>query len=103
MAKMTKPLVKDIQKLARSIIAGNPGGIRYSALVKDISQQHPELSKKAVEAAIWNLHELFSKEISKPERGLFKPIEASENQVVDIESSEQVFPTGNQNTGVRFL
>lgn len=86
--------VKDIQKLARSIVAGNPGGIRRIALLELISDQHPEISKKAIENAIWNLNALFPKEISKPVRGLFKPVESSQNELGEVGTSEQVTSTG---------
>jgi hypothetical protein len=43
---MAKLSGKEIQKLARSIVNENPGGIRYSALVEKISQQTPEDSEE---------------------------------------------------------
>ena len=39
MAKLTR---KQIKELAKSIIASNPGGIRFSSLVDQILQQNPE-------------------------------------------------------------
>src|SRR5438105_12244975 len=42
---MAKLSGKEIQKLARSIVTENPGGIRYSVLVEKISQQTPETPK----------------------------------------------------------
>ena len=39
---MAKLSGKEIQKLARSIVTENPGGIRYSVLVEKISEQNPE-------------------------------------------------------------
>jgi hypothetical protein len=44
---MAKLSGKEIQKLARSIVAENPGGIRYSVLVDKISQQTPEITYAA--------------------------------------------------------
>jgi len=52
---MTKLSGKEIQKLARSIVTENPGGIRYSVLVEKISQQTPETPKNTVHGAAWNL------------------------------------------------
>ena len=63
--------VKDTQDLARSIVASKPGGIRYAALVKEIRQRHPEMTKGAVQGAVFDLQRKFPKEISKPSRGLF--------------------------------
>ena len=56
MAKLT---IKQIQDLARSIIAANPGGIRYSALINDrIASQHPETPKNTIAGAIGKLDNL---------------------------------------------
>jgi hypothetical protein len=74
---MAKLAHKQIQALARSIIASKPAGIRYSILVKEILQQHPETGKHAVQGVVVGLQKIFPKEISKPERGLFKPVESS--------------------------
>jgi hypothetical protein len=48
---MAKLSGKEIQTLARKIVAGNPGGIRYSALVQRISMEHPETPKKLLRRA----------------------------------------------------
>jgi len=71
MAKLGK---KAIQDLALTIVAGNPGGIRYMALVGMVWDQHPETPQKTIEGAVWNLHSLFPKQVSKPSPGLFVPI-----------------------------
>ena len=52
---MAKLSGKEIQKLARSIVTENPGGIRYSVLVEKISQQTPETPKNTIHGAVWNL------------------------------------------------
>ena len=70
MAKLSK---KDIQDLARTIVAANPGGIRYSVLVKEIAGQHPETPRNTVHGSVWDLDARFPNEISKPSRGLFVP------------------------------
>ena len=57
---------QQIRNLARSIIAKNPGGIRYSALVDEIWQQTPETPKNTVHGSVWNLEALFPNEIAKP-------------------------------------
>jgi hypothetical protein len=92
--KMAKLTSKEIRDLARKIVASNPGGIKRRALMTEIGQNHPETSAKAIEAAIWNLDALFPNEISKPERGLFKPAESSGNEVSETGSTEQITATG---------
>jgi hypothetical protein len=77
---MTKPTDRQIQDLARRIVADNPGGIRYSALIRKVSEDYPAIPKKRVEWGVWNLDSLFPDEIAKPSRGLFTPVKTpSEN------------------------
>ena len=63
---MSKLSVHQIKELAKSIIASNPGGIRYSALVEQICQKSPEPPKNTVHGSVWNLDALFPNEIAKP-------------------------------------
>jgi hypothetical protein len=91
---MAKLNVHSIRNLARSIIDGSPGGIRYSALVERIAQQSPETPRNTIHGAVWNLDVTFPNEISKPSRGLFTPFAKSENESVMASGSEQVAPTG---------
>jgi len=49
-----------LKNLAKAIIAANPGGIRYSASVDRISEQHPETLKNTIHGSVWNLDALFS-------------------------------------------
>lgn len=70
MAKLT---VKEIQTLARKIVALTPGGIKYSALVHRILNENPETPKNTIHGAVWDLATRFPNEIAKPSRGLFLP------------------------------
>jgi hypothetical protein len=91
---MAKLSGKEIQKLARSIVTENPGGIRFSVLVDRISQQNPETPKNTVHGSVWNLDTIFPNEIAKPSRGLFTPIVAKAgNETPDLGSTEQIAPT----------
>ncbi len=87
---MAKLSGKEIQKLAKSIVAENTGGIRYSVLVDKISQQHPETPKNTIHGAVWNLDAIFPNEITKPSRGLFTLLAKAENEPVAVESTEQI-------------
>jgi hypothetical protein len=91
MAKLTG---KEIQKLARKIIAESSGGIRYSTLVDRVSQLSPETPKNTIHGSVWNLDALFPSEIIKPSRGLFTVVGATENDTVVVGSTEQVASTG---------
>src|SRR5690348_5359931 len=70
---MAKLSVKEIQTLAKKIVAENPGGIRYSALVHRISMDNPETPKNTIHGAVWDLATRYPGEITKPSRGLFLP------------------------------
>src|SRR5439155_15630851 len=72
-APMAKLSVKEIQTLARKIVAENPGGIRYSALVQRISMENLETPKNTIHGSVWDLATRFPSEITKPSRGLFLP------------------------------
>jgi len=91
MAKLT---THQIKALARSIIAENPGGIRYSALVQRILSDNPETPENTIHGSVWNLDALFPNEIAKPSRGLFTPVSAQQTEVAELGSTEQVASTG---------
>jgi hypothetical protein len=92
---MSKLNVQQIKSLAKELIAQNPGGIRYSALVKAIGERNPETPTNTIHGSVWNLDALFPNEIAKPSRGLFTPAIRSGNDGV-IESTEQIAPTGTK-------
>jgi len=91
---MAKLSVQEIRKLARSIVAQNPGGIRYSVIVEKILEQSPETPKNTVNGSMWNLDTIFPNEIAKPSRGLFTPVKGSGNDTVGVGSTEQIASTG---------
>jgi hypothetical protein len=94
MAKLTG---KQIKELARSIIASNPGGIRFSSLVDQILQQNSETPENTIHGSVRDLEKQFPQEVGKPRRGLYTPIETKENDTVFAGSTEQIAPT----TGVK--
>jgi hypothetical protein len=91
---MAKLSGKEIQKLARSIVAENPGGIRYSELVERVSQQTPETPRNTIHGSVWNLDTIFPNEIAKPSRGLFTPVAKPSNEAADVGSAEEIAPSG---------
>ena len=79
MAKLTR---KQIKELAKSIIASNPGGIRFSSLVDQILQQNPETPENTIHGSVRDLEKQFPQEVGKPSRGLYTPIGTKENDTV---------------------
>jgi hypothetical protein len=94
MSPMPKLNVQEIRKRARAIIAENPGGIRYSVLVDKISSESPETPKNTIHGSVWNLDAVLPTEISKPSRGLFKPINGRGDENIVVGDTEQVAATG---------
>lgn len=78
MAKLTG---KEIRELAKSLVVNTPGGIRYSALVRRISEAHPETPVNTIHGNIWDLDKTFSGQVLKPSRGLF--VYAGQQQATD--------------------
>jgi hypothetical protein len=70
---MAKLSVREIQSLARKVVAENTGGIRYSALVHHILINNPETPKNTIHGAVWDLATRYPNEVTKPSRGLFLP------------------------------
>ncbi len=87
---MAKLSTKQIQDLAKSIIAASPGGIRYSVLAKQVHSAHPETPPNTIHGSIWNLAQRFPNEISKPSRGLFKPSGTTDDKVEPQTATEPV-------------
>jgi hypothetical protein len=73
---------KEIQKRAADIIRENPGGIKYSVLVEQISRENPETPVNAIRGVVWNLDEVLPKAISKPSRGVFKPLGVAGDETI---------------------
>jgi len=69
---MAKLSINKIRELALRVIADNPGGIRYSQLVKQISESHPETPVNTIHGSVWDLATRFPNQVVKPSRGLFK-------------------------------
>jgi len=82
MAKLT---VREIRELAKNIVAQVPGGIRYSALTRRISQTHPETPRATIQGSVWDLDKAFPGQVLKPSRGLF--VWAGQNESVDQEAA----------------
>ena len=93
---MAKLSGQAIRELAKSIIAENPGGIRYSQLVARISGENPETPQNTIHGAVWNLDALFPNVVTKPSRGLFKPAATPDEPEpgTTIERTTETTPTG---------
>lgn len=93
-APMAKLSMQEIREKARQMVSANPGGIRFGALLDQISNESRETSRNTISGSIYNLQELYPSEISKPTRGLFKPVNAGSNEAVVVGDTEQTGASG---------
>ena len=70
---MAKLSVKQIQEAACGIVAENPGGIRYTNLVQQIIEEHPDTPSGTIFTSVSELAAKYPHRISKPSRGLYVP------------------------------
>jgi hypothetical protein len=72
---MATVTTKQIRELGKEIILQHPGGIRYAIIVSMILAKYPDANKTTVGAQVANyLVPAYPKEITKPGRGLYRPI-----------------------------
>lgn len=91
---MAKLSMQQIRERARAIVAENPGGIRFGDLVERIDGESPETPKNTISGSMYNLDAIYPSEISKPSRGLFKPIKVGGDESVVVGDTEQTASTG---------
>ncbi|MCD6098561.1 hypothetical protein J7K18_06675, partial [bacterium] len=70
---------------AIEILKSNPDGVRYSVLVRKISQEFPEIPVNTIDGTVWNLETRVPKEVYKPARGLFRHITFREEEISEEE------------------
>lgn len=91
MAKLSGQQIRD---KARAIVLENPGGIKYRQIIDQILEQNPETPKGTLEGSVGDIHTRFPAEITKPSRGLFKPLNGVGDDSVVVGDAEQIAPTG---------
>ena len=69
---MAKFSVKDIREASKSLLAENPGGMRFKQLVEAIYAANPDANYNTVFTVVSNLHKDLAGEVIKPSRGLFQ-------------------------------
>lgn len=74
-----------IRDKAVELITSNPKGLRYSDLMRELTQYFPDTSRNTIEGSSWNIHITRSTEVIKPARGLFEDRFFEEEEVSEIE------------------
>lgn len=70
---------------AIEILKSSPDGIRYSVLVRKISQEFPEISINTIHGTVWNLETRVPNEVYKLARGLFRHVKFKEEEISEEE------------------
>lgn len=63
------------------ILKSNPDGVRYSVLVREISQEFPEIPVNTIHGTVWDLETRVPNEVYKPSRGLFRCVKFKEEEI----------------------
>lgn len=74
-----------IKSKALELLEKEPDGIRYSELVRRISDELPEMIVNTIHGTVWNLDSRIPSKVYKPSKGVFKLIKFRTN---DEESSD---------------
>jgi hypothetical protein len=93
---MAKLGVQEIRNVARSIIAANAGGIRYSQLVSRILDPNPETPINTIHGSVWNLDAVYPNEITKPSRGLYKSVSTENGADAPKPDAPQITQSGTK-------
>jgi len=86
--------VKEIRDTAKTLLASNPGGIRFKQLVNAVYAALPDANYNTVFAVVSNLHLALPGEIIKPSRGLFQLVGAA--PVTIVKEDPPVTPPGHE-------
>jgi hypothetical protein len=81
---MAKLGTKAIRERAVAIIRENPGGIRYTDIVKRILEKDPETFPNTISGSIWDLERTYPTAVAKPSRGLYVPVTGDNQFRTDV-------------------
>ena len=86
---MSKNVTEKIKDKAFELLKDNPDGLRYSELVKFISENDEKLNRNTINGSIWNLDSQFPEKVYKPSRGLFRLVEFKDPETDELKKEVQ--------------
>lgn len=86
---MSKNVTEKIKDKAFELLKDNPDGLRYSELVKLISENDEKLNRNTINGSIWNLDSQFPEKVYKPSRGLFRLVEFKDPETDELKKEVQ--------------
>jgi hypothetical protein len=72
-----------IHKNALELISAQPKGMRYSEIVRQIHEAHPDFLVKTIQWNVWDLDKAFPDDVYKPARGIFKAVKFRKDEEED--------------------
>lgn len=81
---MSDTIADQIRNIAFDLLKNNPDGLRYSQLVKLISEKDSKFNMNTINGSIWNLDNIFPEKVYKPSRGLFRLFEYEDPETDDL-------------------
>lgn len=85
---------EQIKSKAVEILKGDSQGVRYSPLVRMLKEAFPDIPSKTIHGTVWNLGVTLSREVYKPERGLFRHTSFKDTEVPT--EGVPITPTGTE-------
>lgn len=82
-------VTEKIKNKAFELLKENPDGLRYSELVKFISESDEKLNRNTIYGSIWNLDSQFPEKVYKPSRGLFRLLEYKDPETDELKKEVQ--------------
>lgn len=95
---MAKLNTEEIRGIGRDIILKHPEGIATADLVNTILEEHPETPRGTIQTQVSKIPAYFPGLVTKPNRGLFAPISATDQPEpgTTVEKKSEITPSGTR-------
>lgn len=90
MAAKNSNIGAKITALALELLNHNPDGIRYTDLVRKISEKDNDLKLNTIHGTVWNLDAKLPEKVYKPSRGLFRLTQFGDKETGELK--EELVP-----------
>jgi len=79
---------EEIRNKALELLEKNPNGIRYSNLVRMISENFPKIPINTIHGSVWEIHRDFPDKVYKPTKGLFRHVKFKDVEIKEDKATE---------------
>ena len=77
-----------IRSKALELLENNPDGIRYSNLVRMISEKFPTIPINTIHGSVWDIDRQFPDKVYKPAKGLFRHLKFKDVEIKEDKATE---------------